>query len=177
MQSILVTGYKHTDLGIFSDKDPRIPIIKKVIERDCIKMIEEGAQWFVFTGNLGFEFWALEVVEDLKQQGYDIQTAVIFPFANHGEQWNEANQVKLSRFKQSDFVKSAYSHYENPGQFREYNQFLLDSTDGVYLFYDSENETNLKYLHKLILKKEGYNRKTLTFDDLNEIAGNFEEND
>lgn len=177
MQSVLVTGYRHTDLGIFSDKDPRIPIIKKAIKRDCVRMIEEGVQWFVFTGNLGFEFWALEVIEDLKQQGYAVQTAVIFPFANHGEQWNEANQIKLALFKQCDFVKSAYSHYENPGQFREYNQFLLDNTDGAYLFYVHENETNLKYLHNLMLKKESYNTKTLTFDDLNEIVENFEEND
>ncbi len=34
MKSVLITGYRHTELGIFSDKDPRVPIIKKAIERD-----------------------------------------------------------------------------------------------------------------------------------------------
>ena len=66
MESVLIAGYRHTDLGIFSDKDPRISIIKEAIRRDCIRLIEEGVEWFVFTGNLGFEYWALEVLEELK---------------------------------------------------------------------------------------------------------------
>lgn len=177
MKNILVAGYKHTDLGIFSDKDQRIPIIKEAIRRDCVRLLEDGAEWFVFTGNLGFEYWVLEVIEDLKKEGYVVQTATIFMFANHGENWNEANQAKIALFKQTDFVKTAYPQYENPGQFRDFNQFLLENTDGAYLFYDSENETNLKYLYHLLLKKEGYNKKVINFDDLNEIAKNFARNE
>ena len=32
MESVLIAGYRHTDLGIFSDKDPRISIIKEAFE-------------------------------------------------------------------------------------------------------------------------------------------------
>lgn len=172
-KSLLVTGYRHTDLGIFSDKDPRLPIIKTAIRKDLVRFLEEGTEWFIFTGNLGFEYWALEVLEELRQEGYACQIATIFAFENHGEQWNEANQVKLARFKQVDFVKYAYPRYEQAGQFRDYNQFLVDNTDGVYCFYDPENETNLKYLYHMLLKKEDYNKKTLTFEELNEVAENF----
>lgn len=177
IKTVLISGYKHTDLGIFSDKDPRIPIIKEAIRQDCIKMIEEGTEWFIFTGSLGFEFWALEVLEDLKKEGYGFQTAVIFPFANHGENWNENNQTKLATFKSCDFVKYAFPQYENPGQFKDYNLFVLENTDGAYLFYDSENETNLKYLYNLILIQVGYTVKSLNFDDLNQIAENFIKNE
>lgn len=175
MTSILVAGYKHTDLGIFSEKDPRIAVIKKAIRRDLIRLIEDGADWFIFMGNLGFEHWVLEEAKALRQEGYDCQLATIFPFENHGENWNEANQIKLANFKAVDFVKYAYPHYENPSQFRDYNRFLLENTDGAYLFYDNENETNLKYLVHLMLMKEEYTRKTLTFEDLNEVAENFRE--
>lgn len=177
IHTVLVTGYKHTDLGVFSDKDQRIAIIKEAIRRDCIKMLEEGVAWFVFTGNLGFEFWTLEVLESLKAQGYSFQMATIFPFANHGENWNEVNQIKLAKFKGLDFIKSAYSHYENPDQFIGYNRFLLENTDGAYLFYDNENETNLKYLYNLIINQVRYTVKYLNFDDLNEIAEKFRENE
>ena len=177
MESVLIAGYRHTDLGIFSDKDPSISIIKEAIRRDCIRLIEEGVEWFVFTGNLGFEYWALEVLEELKTEAYEFQTATIFPFANHGEHWNEANQIKLAKFKSTDFVKYAFPHYQNPGQFKDYNHFLLENTDGVYLFYDNENETNLKYLYNLILIQVGYTVKSLNFDDLNEIAENFIKNE
>lgn len=175
IRSLLVTGYRHTDLGIFSDKDARVALIKKVIRQDLIHFLENGTEWFVFTGNLGFEYWVLQVLLDLKQEGYDCQIATIFPFENHGQNWNEANREKLAAFKAVDFVKFTYTHYENPGQFRAYNQFLLDNTDGAYLFYEPENETNLKYLHNLLLKKAGYTDKRVTFDRLNEVAENFEE--
>ncbi len=176
MRSVLISGYRHTDLGIFSDKDPRLPVIKEAVRQDLISLLEEGAEWFVFTGNLGFEYWCLEVLKELQFQGYGCKMGCIFPFANHGENWNEPNQVKLAAYKGLDFVKAAYTRYENPGQFRDYNQFILDNTDGAYLFYDKENETNLKYLYHLILKKENYTRKELTFDRLNEVAEDFREN-
>lgn len=171
--SLLVTGYRHTDLGIFSDKDPKIAIIKLAIRQDLVRFLEDGVTWFVLTGQLGFEYWVLEVLEDLRSEGYECHIATIFMFENHGEQWNEANQLKLQRFKEVDFIKYAYLRYENPGQFRDYNKFLVDNTDGIYLFYEPENETNLKYLYHQVLKKEGYNRKALTFEQLNEVAENF----
>ncbi|MGT2755347.1 DUF1273 domain-containing protein [Streptococcus ovis] len=176
MKSVLVAGYKQHDLGIFSDKDPKIQIIKEAIRRDCTRMLENGVEWFIFTGNLGFEYWTLEVVEELRTKGFAIQTATIFPFATHGENWNEGNQQKLALFQQADFVKSAYPRYENPSQFRDFNQFLLENTDGAYLFYDTENETNLKYLYQMISQKEEYPVQVLHFDDLNDLAENFTRN-
>ena len=67
MVSVLIVGYRNFDLGIFNDKDPRIKIIKKAIQRDLTRLLEEGAEWLIFTGNLGFEVWALEVAKELQK--------------------------------------------------------------------------------------------------------------
>ena len=131
-------------------------------------------KWLVFTGNLGFEVWVLEVAKELQEE-YNFQLATIFIFENQGENWNEANQEKLANFKNVDFIKYAYPSYENPSQFRTYNQFLLESTDGAYIFYDEENETKLKYLYQMMKENKQYHIKKLTFDDLNEMAENFSE--
>ena len=48
MNTILVAGYKSFDVGVFSNKDPRLPIIKKAIERDLRRLFEEGVKWLVF---------------------------------------------------------------------------------------------------------------------------------
>lgn len=173
MKSLLVTGYRHTDLGIFSDKDIRVKIIKQAVRKDLCRLLDEGVEWFLFTGQLGFEWWCLEVLKDLRQEGYVFKLATIFAFEDHGQEWSEANQVKLSQFKQMEFVKYAYHHYQHPGQLRSYQKFLLDNSDGIYLFYDAEHETRLKYLYQEVVEKEGYYRKTLTFDRLNEVAENF----
>ena len=174
MVSVLVVGYKAFDLGIFGDKDQRLKIIKAAIRRDLIYLLENGMKWLVFTGNLGFEVWVLEVAKELQEE-YNFQLATIFIFENQGENWNEANQEKLANFKNVDFIKYAYPSYENPSQFRTYNQFLLESTDGAYLFYDEENETKLKYLYQMMKENKQYHIKKLTFDDLNEMAENFSE--
>ena len=174
MVSVLVVGYKAFDLGIFGDKDQRLKIIKAAIRRYLIYLLENGMKWLVFTGNLGFEVWVLEVAKELQEE-YNFQLATIFIFENQGENWNEANQEKLANFKNVDFIKYAYPSYENPSQFRTYNQFLLESTDGAYLFYDEENETKLKYLYQMMKENEQYHIKKLTFDDLNEMAENFSE--
>ena len=174
MVSVLVVGYKAFDLGIFGDKDQRLKIIKAAIRRDLIYLLENGMKWLVFTGNLGFEVWVLEVAKELQEE-YNFQLATIFIFENQGENWNEVNKEKLANFKNVDFIKYAYPSYENPSQFRTYNQFLLESTDGAYLFYDEENETKLKYLYRMMKENEQYHIKKLTFDDLNELAENFSE--
>ena len=174
MVSVLVVGYKAFDLGIFGDKDQRLKIIKAAIRRDLIYLLENGMKWLVFTGNLGFEVWVLDVAKELQEE-YNFQLATIFIFENQGENWNEVNQEKLANFKNVDFIKYAYPSYENPSQFRTYNQFLLEITDGAYLFYDEENETKLKYLYRMMKENEQYHIKKLTFDDLNEMAENFSE--
>ncbi len=168
MTSILVTGYRSFELEIFKDKDPKVAIIKKAIRKAIIAYCEEGLDWLIFTGNLGFEFWAFEVAEELKGE-YGFQTAVIFPFETHGQNWKEANQAKLARFKQADFVKYSYEAYQNPSQFRIYNQFLIDNTEGAYVFYDSEAETNLKYFIRQMTSDEHYFVDFFPFESLNEI--------
>lgn len=131
--TILVTGYKNFELGIFQDKDPRITIIKKAIDKDFRRFLENGADWFIFMGNLGFEYWALEVALDLQKE-YDFQIATIFTFENHGQNWNEANKAKLALFKQVDFVKYTFPSYENRVNLNNTIIFSL-TTHKVHIFF------------------------------------------
>ena len=58
-------------------------------------------------GSLGFEYWVLEVASG-NENRIRFPVGDHFAFETHGENWNEGNQMKLSRFKQVDFVKYAY---------------------------------------------------------------------
>ena len=174
MTVALIMGYSHFDLGLFNEKDIRTKIIKKAIQQDLKSLAEEGVDWLVFTGNLGFESWVLDVANEMKED-YKFQLATIFDFKTHGQNWNEANQLKLNQFKQVDFVKYAYPSFEHKGQLRDYQRFLLDNTDLAYFFYDPENETKLKFMDDLMKSQEGYRVKRLTFDILNEVAEIFSE--
>ncbi|MGT2771544.1 SLOG family protein [Streptococcus marimammalium] len=173
MTVFLVTGYGMTELGIFKDKDIRINIIKKVIKKDFIDFLENGANWFVFTGRLGFEYWALEVLKEL-QQDYDFKIATLFAFENHGNQWNAINQEKLQDFKKVDFLKYSFPSYENPQQLSQFNHFLLHHTKSAYLFYDEEKKSNLDYLYQLMKKEKNYTIHQITFERLNNIVEDLE---
>lgn len=169
MPAFLVAGYKNMELGIFSDKDPKVLIIKKTIRKDLIRLFEEGVDWLIFQGNLGFEAWCLEVALELKDD-YGVQLACILPFADTGASWSEANQLVLARFKQVDYVNHSFATYENPSQLRQHQDFLIKNSQGVYLFYDSEHETKLRYFDQRIKEEESYEVVRLDFDRLNEVA-------
>lgn len=74
MATALVLGYSAFDLGLFSDKDPRLKLIKKAIRKDLEAMAADGVSWLVFTGSLGFEYWVLEVAQEMKTE-YGFQLA------------------------------------------------------------------------------------------------------
>lgn len=173
MTTILVTGYKSFELGIFQESDPRLKVIKKAIQKDIESLCQEGLEWLIFTGNLGFEYWVLEIAKNM-QLDYGFKLGSIFPFEDHGKNWNEANQRVLTAFKQVDFVKYTYPSYQNPSQLRAYQAFLLNHSEGAYLFYDEERETNLKYLFRQMKTLENYDIKRLDFDRLNDLAQEME---
>lgn len=175
MSAILIAGYKTTDLGIFSEKDPKVKLIKQAIRKDLISFLEEGVDWFVFQGNLGFEAWCLEIARDL-QALYPLQLATLFPFADYGQQWSEANQAVLAQFRQVDYVNHSFQRYEQPRQLRDYQEFLIKNTQGIYLFYDDDCPTRLSYLDKRVREESDFWVKRLTFERLNELAQDMAEN-
>ena len=57
MTTALVLGYSAFDLGLFSDKDPRLKLIKKAIRKDLEAM---AADWGDLACSLQ-ELWALNI--------------------------------------------------------------------------------------------------------------------
>ena len=74
----------------------------------------------------------------------------------------------MAVFKQVDFVKYAFETYESPSQFRQYNDFILENTEGAFVFYDEENETKLKYMVEKMKQNTNYEVYLLDFEDLQE---------
>lgn len=169
MKTLLIAGYTAFDISLFDEKDIKLTVIKLAIRKKLESLASEGLEWLIFSGNLGFEYWVLQVALEMKID-YDFKLATIFPFKTHGQNWNEGNKTKLALFKQVDFIQYAYDAYENPGQFREYNTFLIQHADGAFLFYDEENETKLKYLVAKFNETAGFAVHYLRFDALQDIA-------
>lgn len=169
MKTLLIVGYNAFDLGIFDEKDMKLKVIKRAIRKNLESFAADGLEWLIFSGHLGFEYWVLEVANEMKED-YDFKFATIFPFKTHGQNWNEGNQAKLALFKQVDFVQYAYDAYQNAGQFREYHHFLISNANSAFVFYDEENETKLKYLVAQLNQADNFPVRMLRFDALQDIA-------
>lgn len=175
MKRVVVTGYKQHELGIFDDKHPGIPIIKKALKSQFIALIPEGLEWITVSGQLGVELWATEVILELQVDYPQLKYAVITPFIDQNQKWNETNKEKYeSMIIHADYHASlTKTPYEAPWQFTEKDKFLIRNSDGMILVYDLENEGSPKFTKKLVdqyRSSRDYTLFTITADDLNFIA-------
>ena len=154
MKSLYITGYRPHELGIFNDKHPGVPIIKKALENQLRILIEDGLEWIVISGQQGVETWAAQVVLELKNEYPAIKYSIITAFLEQEKNWNEHKQETYMHIvRKADFVTSVTKRpYEAPWQFIEKDKFIIDNTDAALLVYDEENEGSPKYVLHLIQK-------------------------
>lgn len=140
IRTLVVTGYRSFELGVFQENDPKIKVIKKVIKTAIKQYLEEGLEWVLIGGNLGVEIWAAEPIVELKKEYPELKFSIIYPYLEFGNNWNEANQAMLQKVvEQADYV-DAVSHlpYQNSSQLKNHTHFLLTHADGAIVVYDDE---------------------------------------
>ncbi|MDN6250592.1 MAG: DUF1273 domain-containing protein, partial [Tetragenococcus koreensis] len=77
IRTLVVTGYRSFELGVFQENDPKIKVIKKVIKTAIKQYLEEGLEWVLIGGNLGVEIWAAEPIEELKKEYPELKFSII----------------------------------------------------------------------------------------------------
>ncbi|WP_332693065.1 DUF1273 domain-containing protein [Halalkalibacter lacteus] len=156
MKTIVVSGYKSHELGIFDQKHQSVYYIKKAIEQRLRSLVEEGLEWVIISGQLGVELWAAEVVFALKEEYPQLQLAVLTPFLQQEERWGDATKSYYQEIiRQADFVESITKRpYDNPAQLRQKNEFLIAKADGMLLLYDEEKPGSPTYYLELAKIRE-----------------------
>ncbi|WP_394217355.1 SLOG family protein [Halobacillus trueperi] len=146
MKTIVVTGYKPMEMGIFKHNDPKVEFVKETIKKRLRSYIEEGLQWVLISGQMGVEIWTAEVVLDLKEQ-YDVKLGVLPPFENQEERWPEDLKLVYEEVTMTaDFYQPIYNKgYEGPYQFKAKDQFLIDHSDGCLVLFDEDTEGSPQY--------------------------------
>lgn len=183
LKVIAVSGYRSHELGIFSNKHEAVPYIQGVLKRRLIALIEEGLEWVVIGGQLGVELWTGEVVNELKDEFPNLKLAVLTPFQNQDDRWKEATQEYYqSVLANADFVESVSKRpYENPGQLQAHNQFIIEKTDGLLLFYDQDQQGSPEFYLKTALKYQEagneYPILSISFFDVNDYIEEVNQSD
>jgi len=172
---LVVTGYKPFELGIFDQKHLGIGFIKKAIENQLLLLVEEGLEWVIISGQLGVELWAAEVVLEMQELYPDLKLAVITPFLDQQEKWNETNkEIYEFILSQADYTNSITNKkYESPEQFKLKNKFLINKSDALLIVYDDEKDGSPKYIYEEAKKesmKSTYQIITINSYDLQVVV-------
>lgn len=176
MKTVLVTGYRAHELGIFSQKHKGIPFIRTAIKNKLIPLLEEGLEWVITPGGYGVDLWACEAAISLRRQYPKLKLSIVTAFKNPEENWNEEKQTYYrDLLKQVDYYAAvSNAPYEGPWQFKARDELLLRKSDGIILIYDEEaGPGSPRFMKERALRKmqeDGYRYMPVTSEDIQNIA-------
>lgn len=181
MQRLWVTGYRSYELNVFNLTDPKVMVITYALKNYYQQLQQEnGLDWIISGGNLGIEQWALSAAIELHPQLPHLKAAMMTPYMQFEQHWNEKNQIQYEALKkQVDFFASTSQNtYQNPQQLRNYQRFMLHHTDRAVLVYDLEHPGEPKYDYEVIChyqKQHQYPLDLIDFYSLEDAAEDYQE--
>ncbi|WP_377888889.1 SLOG family protein [Alkalihalobacillus sp. R86527] len=181
---LLVTGYKAHEIGIFNDDHPGLHIIKTALRTRISQLIEDMQfEWILISGQTGIELWAGEVALDLREEFPELKLAVLTPFLDQEKKWKESSQEYYHMIlSEADFVETITNRpYENPGQLKAKNEFLVKKSDAMLILYDEDTPGSPDYYLKEADNRNkhqsGYEVYTITPIDLDLLQQDMQESD
>ncbi|WP_241559426.1 DUF1273 domain-containing protein [Lacticaseibacillus hulanensis] len=182
LKRLWVTGYRAYELNVHGQKDPHIPVIKDSLRNVLLEALDDGLEWIITGGQQGVEQWAAEVGMELKADYPNLQVAIMLPYLNFGNRWQEESQSQLAALRERvDFSASISNQpYQSGYQLAQYGQFMTAHTDGALFVYDPEfpGKTEFDYKRATNLPAaRNYDVRTITMDDLEEVARTLAENE
>lgn len=183
MKRLWTTGYRAYELGVFDEKDPKVAVIKDVLQKQLRYQLDSTSEdfWLITGPQMGVERWSIESALTIKVDYPQLKIALMEPYADFAARWNENNQARLAAIKaQVDFAgRVSEKKYESPEQLRAYQNFMLHYTDGALLIYDPEHEGKTVWdwraINRYREQNADYSMRMIDFDELQEAAEEYSE--
>lgn len=183
MKRLWTTGYRAYELGVFDEKNPKVAVIKDVLQKQLRYQLDSTSEdfWLITGPQMGVERWSIESALTIKVDYPQLKIALMEPYADFAARWNENNQARLAAIKaQVDFAgRVSEKKYESPEQLRAYQNFMLHYTDGALLIYDPEHEGktvwNWRAINRYREQNADYSMRMIDFGELQEAAEEYSE--
>ena len=183
MKRLWTTGYRAYELGVFDEKNPKVAVIKDVLQKQLRYQLDSTSEdfWLITGPQMGVERWSIESALTIKVDYPQLKIALMEPYADFAARWNENNQARLAAIKaQVDFAgRVSEKKYESPEQLRTYQNFMLHYTDGALLIYDPEREGKTVWdwraINRYREQNADYSMRMIDFDELQEAAEEYSE--
>ncbi|WDF83827.1 DUF1273 domain-containing protein [Lacticaseibacillus pabuli] len=170
-----VTGYRAYELNVFGNKDKKLPIIKYCLKQALTAQLDDGMEWLITGCDQGTDQWAAEVGLGLKKDYPELKIAMMAPYANFGNRWQEASQARLAELRSAVDFTADVSHegYQSGRQLAAYGTFMSEHTDGAVMLYDTDYPGKAKFSYERVQNLSSsrkYNVSLITMYDLQEAA-------
>lgn len=183
MKRLWTTGYRAYELGVFDEKNPKVAVIKDVLQKQLRYQLDSTSEdfWLITGPQMGVERWSIESALTIKVDYPQLKIALMEPYTDFAARWNENNQARLAAIKaQVDFAgRVSEKKYESPEQLRAYQNFMLHYTDGALLIYDPEHEGKTVWdwraINRYREQNADYSMRMIDFDELQEAAEEYSE--
>lgn len=183
MKRLWTTGYRAYELGVFDEKNPKVAVIKDVLQKQLRYQLDSTSEdfWLITGPQMGVERWSIESALTIKVDYPQLKIALMEPYGDFAARWNENNQARLAAIKaQVDFAgRVSEKKYESPEQLRAYQNFMLHYTDGALLIYDPEHEGKTVWdwraINRYREQNADYSMRMIDFDELQEAAEEYSE--
>lgn len=183
MKRLWTTGYRAYELGVFDEKDPKVAVIKDVLQKQLRYQLDSTSEefWLITGPQMGVERWSIESALTIKADYPQLKIALMEPYVDFAARWNENNQASLAAIKaQVDFAgRVSEKKYESPEQLRAYQNFMLHYTDGALLIYDPERKGKTVWdwraINRYREQNADYSMRMIDFDELQEAAEEYSE--
>lgn len=183
MKRLWTTGYRAYELGVFDEKNPKVAVIKDVLQKQLRYQLDSTSEdfWLITGPQMGVERWSIESALTIKVDYPQLKIALMEPYADFAARWNQNNQARLAAIKaQVDFAgRVSEKKYESPEQLRAYQNFMLHYTDGALLIYDPEHEGKTVWdwraINRYREQNADYSMRMIDFDELQEAAEEYSE--
>lgn len=168
----LIAGYRPYELGIFKPDQEEVTVLKAFLKQKILEYIDNGTEWIIIQGYTGIDLYAGEAVIELKEEQYEIKLAVLMPFYEFNDRYNETDAATLQEvIKKCDFHDFIFKKkYDNPAMFKKINQFLISHTDQAIIVYDDLTASKTRFIYEQILefmRDSPYNIERIEFDEIN----------
>lgn len=162
MKRLWTTGYRAYELGVFDEKNPKVAVIKDVLQKQLRYQLDSTSEdfWLITGPQMGVERWSIESALTIKVDYPQLKIALMEPYADFAGRVSEKK-------------------YESPEQLRAYQNFMLHYTDGALLIYDPEHEGKTVWdwraINRYREQNADYSMRMIDFDELQEAAEEYSE--
>ncbi|WP_134701408.1 SLOG family protein [Ammoniphilus sp. YIM 78166] len=147
MKTVVLTGHRKHEIGLWGEKHPAFPYIKEAYRRKMVEAIELGVEWFLCSATQGLELYSAQWMIELRKDYPQAKLAILLPFYNQEKNWKEDAQEQYQRvLAQADYMDYiSKREYVQPWQLSQKNQYMIEKSDGLITFFNGVERTHPWY--------------------------------